>query len=249
MCCAQGLPLQVAVNRLLKATRPDRLIIESSGIGHPSGVLKTLKGEGFKHVLTLQAGICLLDPQNLLNTSLRHNALFIEQLACADVLVANKVDRASLQALQAFTKLANSYHTPKAVIAETMQGRLSPQWLTITHTPRPLENPLSEQAITEPVITDTTDHAVLLQSESFSYPLDTCFQLDAIKRWIKSIQLPRLKGILLTEQGHYLFNYAAGTLQCEAVERRVNALQLIAPQLDRKKLATELDQCRCPEKK
>ena len=41
MCCAQGLPLQVAVNRLLRETQPDRLIIESSGVGHPGGALNT----------------------------------------------------------------------------------------------------------------------------------------------------------------------------------------------------------------
>ena len=99
MCCAQGLPLQVAVNRLLRETKPDRLIIESSGVGHPEGVLKTLKGEGFKNVLTLKAGICLVDARFLLESAYQHNELFKEQLQLADVLVANKTDLASAEAL------------------------------------------------------------------------------------------------------------------------------------------------------
>jgi len=39
MCCAAGLPMQVAVNRLLREARPDRLLIEASGLGHPRRVL------------------------------------------------------------------------------------------------------------------------------------------------------------------------------------------------------------------
>lgn len=35
LCCAVGLPFQVSVNRLLKEVRPDRLLIEPTGLGHP----------------------------------------------------------------------------------------------------------------------------------------------------------------------------------------------------------------------
>ena len=35
MCCVNGLPLQVGLNMLLKQTKPDRLIIEPTGLGHP----------------------------------------------------------------------------------------------------------------------------------------------------------------------------------------------------------------------
>jgi len=82
ICCAQGLPLLMAVNRLLRETKPDRLIIESSGIGHPGGVLKTLKGEHFNNVLTLKAGICLVDARHLLQIQYHNNVVgdFIQKL-------------------------------------------------------------------------------------------------------------------------------------------------------------------------
>ena len=54
-CCAAGVPLQVAVNRILKETRPQRLLIEPSGLGHPKRVLDTLRGKYFKEALSLKA--------------------------------------------------------------------------------------------------------------------------------------------------------------------------------------------------
>lgn len=66
MCCAAGVPMQVAINQLLRASQPDRLFVETSGLGHPDGVLETLTAEYFKKVLSLKASICLVDPENCL---------------------------------------------------------------------------------------------------------------------------------------------------------------------------------------
>jgi G3E family GTPase len=38
LCCAVGIPFQVSVNQLLKEVRPDRLLIEPTGLGHPKKV-------------------------------------------------------------------------------------------------------------------------------------------------------------------------------------------------------------------
>ena len=35
MCCAAGLPMQIALNMLLAKAKPDRLLIEPTGLGHP----------------------------------------------------------------------------------------------------------------------------------------------------------------------------------------------------------------------
>ena len=39
MCCAAGLPMQVALNQLLVKARPDRLLIEPTGSGQPKDCL------------------------------------------------------------------------------------------------------------------------------------------------------------------------------------------------------------------
>jgi len=40
MCCAAGLPMQIALNQLLQRAKPDRLLIEPTGLGHPVEVLQ-----------------------------------------------------------------------------------------------------------------------------------------------------------------------------------------------------------------
>ena len=38
MCCAAGLPMKMALSQLLFLGRPDRLLIEPTGLGHPAEV-------------------------------------------------------------------------------------------------------------------------------------------------------------------------------------------------------------------
>lgn len=43
LCCVNGLPFQVGLARLLRKARPDRLLIEPSGLGHPAELLRQLR--------------------------------------------------------------------------------------------------------------------------------------------------------------------------------------------------------------
>ncbi len=38
MCCVNGLPMQVGLNTLLRQGKPDRLLIEPTGLGHPKQI-------------------------------------------------------------------------------------------------------------------------------------------------------------------------------------------------------------------
>ena len=42
MCCASGLPMQIALNQLIMRSKADRLLIEPTGLGHPKEVLNAL---------------------------------------------------------------------------------------------------------------------------------------------------------------------------------------------------------------
>ena len=42
MCCVNGLPMQVGLNMLLQQAKPDRLLIEPTGLGHPKQILSLL---------------------------------------------------------------------------------------------------------------------------------------------------------------------------------------------------------------
>ena len=48
MCCAAGLPMQVALNQLIARAKPDRLLIEPTGLGHPKEVLQVLSADYYQ---------------------------------------------------------------------------------------------------------------------------------------------------------------------------------------------------------
>ena len=65
MCCTAGVPMRIALNQLLKHSKPHRLLIEPTGLGHPIEVLKTLTEAHFKNTLSLKNVITLIDARNL----------------------------------------------------------------------------------------------------------------------------------------------------------------------------------------
>jgi len=85
--------MQMALNRLLMAAKPDRLLIEPTGLGHPQEVIKSLRQPHYATVIDLRATLTLIDPRRIRDSRYTGNATFIQQIAVADVLVANKSDQ------------------------------------------------------------------------------------------------------------------------------------------------------------
>ncbi|MCY1395639.1 Zinc-binding GTPase YeiR [compost metagenome] len=65
LCCVNGTPFQVGLGRLLRKARPDRLLIEPSGLGHPLQLLAQLREAPWQGVLAVQPMIMVLDAQAL----------------------------------------------------------------------------------------------------------------------------------------------------------------------------------------
>jgi G3E family GTPase len=61
LCCVGGAPFQVGLGRLLRQARPDRLLIEPSGLGHPAELLRQLGEAPWREVLALQPPVLVLD--------------------------------------------------------------------------------------------------------------------------------------------------------------------------------------------
>lgn len=93
MCCVNGLPMQVGLNMLLKQNRPDRLLIEPTGLGHPRQLLEMLSAPVYQPLLQLNATLTLLDARQLADARVTANENFRDQLAAADAIIGNKSDR------------------------------------------------------------------------------------------------------------------------------------------------------------
>jgi len=65
MCCASGLPMQIVLNQLLLIARPDRLLIEPTGLGHPKEVLQVLTSGAYREVLSVEQVITLVNARQL----------------------------------------------------------------------------------------------------------------------------------------------------------------------------------------
>ena len=118
LCCVNGVPFQVGLNRLLRKARPDRLLIEPSGLGHPLQLLQQLRLAPWDRVLALQPPVILLDAQVLArNEPLAPNQQ--ELAAQAGLLVLNKSER-----LDEATRAHLLAKLPPRPLCWTEQGQL-----------------------------------------------------------------------------------------------------------------------------
>lgn len=92
MCCAAGVPMQVAINQLIAKAKPDRLLIEPTGLGHPKEVLKVLTQPHYQQVLAMKACVTLVDARKLDDSRYTEHEIFNQQLQVADVVLASKSD-------------------------------------------------------------------------------------------------------------------------------------------------------------
>ncbi|WP_347902819.1 CobW-like GTP-binding protein [Pseudomonas purpurea] len=119
LCCVNGAPFQVGLGRLLRKSRPDRLFIEPSGLGHPAQLLRQLSEAPWQGVLALQPCVLVLDAQALaagkpLPASQR------DALPSAGLLVLNKAEQLSDADRQRITAQLPDrplYWTQQAVLA------------------------------------------------------------------------------------------------------------------------------------
>jgi len=131
ICCASAPLMPVAIHFLLLEARPERLIIETTGLGHPARLLDSLR-LNYHGRLDVRATIGIVDPADFAKPEMRANPIFVDQVQLADVVVMNKLDTAPAELVADFERWANGLFPPKLLIAGTTHGRLDPAWLDLT---------------------------------------------------------------------------------------------------------------------
>ena len=143
LCCSAGLPMDVAVAQILRQARPQRLLIETTGLGHPWRMLDVFRKKPLGDAIDLRATVCLLDPRRLEDRQAASPA-FQDQVHLADVLVANKTDLADAETMQRFDRWSTSLFPPKQLVATVKHGGIEPEWLDVVCAP--LRAPLFPEA-------------------------------------------------------------------------------------------------------
>ncbi len=131
LCCVAAPAFTTGLNRLIRQHRPDRILIEPSGLGHPAQVLDTLSGPLYSDVLETRATICLMDARHLDSPRHLEHPNFQDQIHLADVLVANKRDLYAAADFSAFERFAAQLQPQKVRLACVSRGEIDTAWLDL----------------------------------------------------------------------------------------------------------------------
>ena len=243
MCCVAGLPMQVGLNLLIAKSKPDRLLIEPTGLGHPKQIIDTLTSEHYGDLLDLKATITLVDPRNLSNQRYLNNDNFRDQLALADVVVANKTELCSNEDKRIFESHIASYQPAKLATGWVSQGEVNPEWLAHsriarqntkiprTHAHSNISLPAAALELKEGAPFVRKDNAGQgFFSSGWLFDEKTTFNYDALFNFFSGLDVDRLKAVVKTDQGVYSFNAVKGVLTVnslpDAIDSRIELINL-----------------------
>lgn len=213
MCCVNGLPLQVGLNMLLKQAKPDRLIIEPTGLGHPKQLLNMLRAAVYQPWIQVDATLTLLDPRQLTDARVVENENFRDQLVAADIIVANKSDRWSDEDRQRLQDWQLQFLGERQLV-EAAWGTIDPALLTQPaladravpdaahhhHASRPqglAALKLDGQARWRRALNEGQGYA----SCGWIFDEETVFDTIAALEWARLAPVDRVKGVLRTADG------------------------------------------------
>ena len=100
LCCAGEADFRRNLNELVTTTRPDRILVEPSGLGHPAGIIDELLAHQAAGRISLDLIIGLLAPEDLVRVDSDEITRAVAEIA--DVLLLSKSDLARPADLAAF---------------------------------------------------------------------------------------------------------------------------------------------------
>ncbi|WP_205694504.1 CobW family GTP-binding protein [Crenobacter cavernae] len=239
LCCVAGPQMTATVATLLRRERPDRLLIEASGLAHTAGVIDELNEKPLGDALRIGAVITVVDARQFVNPDYSRQPLYRDQVAIADVLIANKAEMADEVTLTAFREQAAALFPPKTLIAEVSQGEIDPAWLDL---------PFAEKSRYRPAV--AKDAASAWQSEGFTFDAARNFDGEKLTRFFDELQklqpgLTRAKGVFRVLDSFVWLNWVEGQWGASQVAwRRDSRFELIATEpIDAAAIEAALSRC------
>ncbi|MGL6170725.1 MAG: CobW family GTP-binding protein [Vibrio sp.] len=219
LCCTAGVPMSVGINALLRQ-KPDRLIIEPTGLGHPKQVVATLISAQYQDYIDLKATIALLDPRHLSMDKYLSNQNFNDQLASADIILGNKVDLCCSHDIEVFSDWVTEQQPAKAFSQLIRQAQFPMELLDMPrlsgHASSHIDAHHHHHATAEPQFQLAPQQA-FVRKENRGQGYFSCgwlfgaeyqFNFDLLFQLFNDLTAERVKGVLNTDRGCYAFNVA-----------------------------------------
>ena len=254
MCCVMGMPTKITLNKLLQQAKPDRLLIEPTGLGHPQEVLDLLTSEHYKQVLDVRSTLTLVDARVIADQRYREHAIFNQQLEVADLIVANKSDCYDTKDLERLRAYLTELRAEKACPVEAVeQGKIKLEWLDEcsrqprsadesheqhghSHTHLRADEGKEETQLPPEGYIEIRNHKGDYFSCGWRFNEAWHFNLERLTQALSQLQCERMKAVFSTELGAKGFSLSCGELTVESLQQpQGNRIELI----DRDKSAFE----------
>ncbi|MCL5975704.1 MAG: GTP-binding protein [Gammaproteobacteria bacterium] len=235
MCCAAGLPMKVALNQLIGKAKPDRLLIEPSGLGHPEEVIAVLSGDFYQSIIDLRATLTLVDARHMADTKYREHETFQQQLQIADLIVANKADMYGQIEIDVLTAYLNEMHLQELPLQVTQEAKINPEWLkpkakfnqaVWQEQPAVFNVDSEEQHIPDCGYLTAAQKLSGWYSYGWRFKSTFCFDYQPLMKWLEQFTQVRLKAVFRTSEGFVAINQADNNLMIkrlpgQAAESRI----------------------------
>ena len=238
LCCVAGPQLTVTVANLIRQYRPDRLLIEASGLAHAASVIDELKVKPLGDALTIGTNFTIVDPRQFIDSDYNRQNLYQDQVSIADVLVANKVDLCDPHTLQQFDQSASRLFPAKTLVAKVTQGQILPEWLE-----------LESIAQSRYRVKNLPDNELGYQAQGFTFDADNDFHGERLTQFFDELPqlcegLVRAKGIFKVLGTWVWLNWVDGYWGANQVSwRKDSRFELIAKGFDANKIEQRLQGC------
>lgn len=257
MCCAASLPMQIALNQLLAESRPHRLIIEPTGLGHPKEVMQVLTAEHYQPVLSIHKTITLVDARKLSDLKYTSHDTFNQQLAIADVVIGNKQDLYGTDDADRLAKYVSEHCRAATAVMLTEHGQVSLASLDGAavnyqqphhhekhdhqehhhhehgHHHTVSDKPLAaEQELPIGGMLSAENSGEGFNSLGWRFAPDCVFDYHQLRLLLASVEAERLKGVFITDAGIFGYNLTAdGLTEIALDECAESRVEIIATEL------------------
>ena len=258
LCCSSQLPMQIALSRLLSETKPDRLFIEPTGLGHPAQLLEQLTEPHWQQSIAMRALVTVVDGSRLHDANWSKQNLYADQLKAAQIIVVSHADTMDFADEYALEALKTEYQAYQQTWLMSGQEQISLQQIDQSYigTERKIQPLLKIQKTFStgqslPEIKQLPYHYVeTTQGYSVAgWKLPKRWQFDFYplldllceqKNWL------RIKGIFNTNQGWKTFNFNPQQFNYQSSEDGIdNRIEIIVQdQRDWLVFETALMNCR-----
>ncbi|MGF1581482.1 MAG: CobW family GTP-binding protein [Gemmataceae bacterium] len=130
-CCTLAFVFQPLLRQFIRRTKPDRLILEPSGVSHPAKIVDILRNQNFATSIDLRNIICMIDPKDFEDPRWRDMEVFQDQVQLADIVVLNWTDSRDRELIDRCRDWIESFNPPKQLIVETSFGVIGSELLDV----------------------------------------------------------------------------------------------------------------------